>query len=50
MQYIDIEKEIQALEAKNAMKNYEVKKRAMDDVDETCTSVAITLEQLKLQT
>lgn len=50
VRYLDIEKEIHKLEATSALKNYEVKKRAVDDVDETCTSVAITLEQLKLQT
>ena len=50
MRYIEIEKEVQKLEACNALKNYEVKKRAADDVEETVMSVGITLEQLKLQT
>lgn len=50
MRYIEIEKEIQQLEATNALKTYELKKQQIDDVDETCTTIAITLEQLKLQT
>ena len=50
MRYLEIEKEIQQLEAVNALKNYELKQQAASDVEETCTSIAITLEQLKLQT
>ena len=50
MRYIDIENEIQKLEACNALKNYEVKKKAAEDVGDTIAQVSLTLQQLKLNT
>lgn len=48
--YIEIEKEIQTLENKNVLKDYDVRHKAAIDVEETVKSVEITLKQLELQT
>lgn len=48
--YIELEKQIQQLECGNPIKEYEVRKKAADDVEETIKETEITLQQLILQT
>ncbi|XP_060574312.1 uncharacterized protein LOC132732000 isoform X5 [Ruditapes philippinarum] len=50
MRYIELEKQIQNLETQNALKNYEVKKKAAEDVALTIQEVENTLKQLNIQT
>ncbi|XP_052786839.1 uncharacterized protein LOC128222078 isoform X2 [Mya arenaria] len=48
--YIELEKEVQQLEVQGVLKNYDVKRKAADDVAETIKSVEITVKQLEEQT
>ena len=50
MRYIELENEIQGLEAMNALKNYELKQQAADNAEEACQEAADHLESLRIST